>query len=270
MNAGCHRVLRAGFAHRYIAAALLAAVLLPAGPSARAQEGVGQVNGTVLDKDRKGVAGLAMALIPKTGPTISGTTTDESGRYAFKGLAADTYSVLMRLPSGGVARKDGIRVRPLFRSIVDFNVATDVPAGSIPAPLAAAPPSVAAPGSTAPAPGDPPGDAGFSLACALAGPDREPVPDAVVTLTPVSGRGRLRRARTGPDGGARIDDVPAGDYRIAARAAGFMSWSLGPIALSGPGGLRLSLSMVPFPMGFPGTLEDLLIPAEPIPPSTRQ
>jgi hypothetical protein len=45
-----------------------------------------------------------------------------------------------------------------------------------------------------------------------------------------------------------------------------MTWTLWPLAIREPGRLRLSLNLVPFPMGFAGTLEDLLIPADPIPP----
>ncbi|HEY3177184.1 MAG TPA: carboxypeptidase-like regulatory domain-containing protein [Candidatus Polarisedimenticolia bacterium] len=222
-------------------------------PPAR-QEPIGQVNGTVFDRVQKGVVGMPVTLIPQSGSGIHGTSTDNGGRYAFKGLEAGTYSVIVSMPGGGVLRKDGIRIRPLFRSIVDFTLAADTPESSLPA-VGATPAEDADSGS-------------LTFSCALVGLDRAPVPDALVTLTPVGGEGRFRRARTGPDGGCAIGDLPVGRYRVSARAPGFLTWSLGPLPVKGAGPVTLSLSLVPFPMGFAGTLEDLLIPADPIPPSS--
>jgi hypothetical protein len=223
---------------------------IPAPPAL--QEPIGQVNGTVFGQGQKGVVGLAVALIPQAGSAIHGTSTENGGRYAFKGLQIGTYSVIVSLPAGGVLRKDGIRIRPLFRSIVDFTLATETPQSSLP--------SVKAP------PGDEGGAAALSLSCTLLASDRSAVPDALVTLTPVEGQGRFRRGRTGAAGDCAIGDLPAGRYRISAKAPGFLTWGLGPLALEGSGALTLSLTLVAFPMGFGGTIEDLLLPADPIPP----
>ncbi|HZI94803.1 MAG TPA: carboxypeptidase-like regulatory domain-containing protein [Patescibacteria group bacterium] len=231
------------------------------GGAAFAQEAVGQVNGTVLGKDRKGVAGLTVAAIPPTGG-LYGTSTDEGGRYGFKGLAASTYSIVVVLPDGGISRKDGIRVRPLFRSIVDFNIGTDAAGASLPALETAV-------DANAPAqpPPDPSAPNAASIACLVVGADRAAAPDAAVTLTPVGGAGQLRRGRTDPDGRCLIPGVPAGAYRISVRTPGFISWSLGPLPIKTSGGFKLSLLLVPFPLGFEGTLEDKLVPADPIAPA---
>ena len=220
-------------------------------PPAR-QEPIGQVNGTVFDQSQKGIVGLPVALIPQAGAVIHGTSTENGGRYAFKGLEAGTYSVILSLPAGGALRKDGIRIRPLFRSIVDFTLAAETPQSSLPSVEAQA--------------GGEGSAAALSLSCMLLGSDRAAVPDALVTLTPVEGQGRFRRCRTGSAGECAIADLPAGRYRISAKAPGFLTWSLGPLALKGSGPLTLSLTLVPFPMGFEGAIEDLLIPADPIPP----
>jgi hypothetical protein len=117
---------------RSTAAAVASIVLLCATGMASAQLGIGQVNGTVLGPDRKGVPGLPVAVVPQDGRALYGTSTDPDGRYAVKGMPPGTYSVLVALPAG-VVRKDGIRIRPLFRSIVDFTVGSDTPAGTLPA-----------------------------------------------------------------------------------------------------------------------------------------
>jgi len=233
-----------------------AALLAVAGGALIAQGGSGQLNGTIFDERNKGIAGLSIALVSEQGSTLYGTNSGEEGRYAFKGLEAGVYSVVVAFPAGGVERKDGIRVRPLFRSIVDFHVSRPPTEGTIPAPRAQADPDAEAAKS-------------LSIRCLLLDPDRQPVPDIHVSLTPVDGTGRLERARTDPDGACILPDVEAGDYRLSASAPGYMTWSLGPLRLEGEGRLSLSLLLVPFPMGFPGTIEDLLIPPDPIPPTNE-
>ncbi|HKY32654.1 MAG TPA: carboxypeptidase-like regulatory domain-containing protein, partial [Candidatus Polarisedimenticolia bacterium] len=93
---------------------------------------------------------------------------------------------------------------------------------------------------------------------------REAAPDVWITATPSGGAGALRRARTDQEGAARLEEVLAGTYRISARAPGYITWSLGPIPIQGTGVILLDMTLVPFPMGFPGSLEDLLVPADPI------
>lgn len=238
-----------------LGASTLGLVLVAFGTAAAvAQEPVCQINGTIFGKDRKGVPGLTVAAIAASG-SIYGTSSDEGGRYAFKGLQTDTYTIVVELPAAGVSRKDGIRARPLFRSIVDFNLVADAPGESPPALQPAEPKDGA-------------GATGVSFACVLSGADREPAPDVGIIFTPIDGAGQLRRGRTDPDGRCQLADVPLGTYRISVRAPGFITWSLGPIPLKSAGSLKLSLQLVPFPMGFEGTLEDKLVPSDPIPPPT--
>ena len=242
-----------------LAAAALCVSSAPAqeavGQSAVGQSAVGQVNGSVLGKDRKGVPGLTVAAIAPASGALYGTSTDESGHYAFKGLEANTYSIVIVLPGDGVSRKDGIRVRPLFRSIVDFNLGAETPD----------PPAASLPEMTlAPAGSDP--SSTIAVPCLLSGIDRAPAPDASVVLTPMDGSGQRRQCRSGADGRCVLGEVPAGSYRVTAKAPGFITWSLGPMKISGTGAMKLSLLLVPFPMGFEGTLEDKLVPADPIPP----
>ncbi len=228
----------------------------PQGQAPALAQAVGQINGTLYNAGRKGVAGLSVVVVAQPGPHIYGTTSDQAGRYLLKGLEAGTYGVAVAAPAG-VARKDAIRVRPLFRSIVDFTVPADLQAAAPPAPE----PAASAPD---------PGSQEIAIACLVTDREREPIADATILLTPVEGAGRPRRGRTGADGRCRLEEVPPGAYRIAARAPGFMSWSHGPFDVRKPGELRLSLTLVTFPMGFEGTLDDLLIPVDPIPPPSAE
>ncbi|MFQ5702279.1 MAG: carboxypeptidase-like regulatory domain-containing protein, partial [Acidobacteriota bacterium] len=100
---------------------LLAIAFAAALPTSTAAQ-VGQVNGTVLDADSRQLPGASVALIPTSGSTIYGTSSGPDGRYAFKGLTSDTYNVVMSTPDGRIVRKNGVHVRALFRSIVDFKL----------------------------------------------------------------------------------------------------------------------------------------------------
>ena len=241
-------------------AVMLAACLLAAAPPSAARQGSvnGQINGTVLDAARKGAVGLSVAAIPAAAPVIYGTSTDPTGRYGFRRMEMDSYTVVVS-HIRGAARKTGIRVRPLFRSIVDFTTPPDAPQDPLPPATPAAPQT---PEAEAAAPSS------VTIDCQLLDPDRVPVPDAWVILIPMGGEGALRRCRTDPEGACALVDVTEGAYRISARAPGFMSWLIGPMPVKGTGKLTLALTLVPFPMGFAGSLEDLLVPADPIPPKS--
>lgn len=224
------------------------------------QEPIGQVNGTVFDQSRKGVVGLPVAVIPQSGGVINATSTENGGRYAFKGLAAGTYTVAVSVPARGVLRKDAIRIRPLFRSIVDFTLTPDPSSGTLPQVTAGPGGGVDGAGTS---------DA-LTVTAALVGQDRLPVPDALLTMTPVDGAGRFGRCRTGPDGVCAPADLVEGTYRISVEAPGFITWSIGPLSIKGAGPVRLLVTLVPFPMGFEGTLEDLVIPVDPAAPRRSQ
>ena len=52
------------------------------------------VDGVVMDKDNKPVAGAIVALIPKDGTQISGHSADENGIISFKGLKPGEYKLI--------------------------------------------------------------------------------------------------------------------------------------------------------------------------------
>ena len=102
-------------------------------------------------------------------------------------------------------RTNAVRVRPLFRSIVDFRTPDALPASAT-----SVPPVIASEQPTE-----------LSVICAVMASDRTPVPDALVTMTPMamdgSINGAMRLARSGLDGLARMPTMPSASYRIAVR-----------------------------------------------------
>ncbi len=323
-----------GLGGRLAGLSLLCLAVVSPGTAAVPGVGIGQVNGTVFDTARKGVPGLSVAVIPEDGRALYGTSTDADGRYGVRGMPPGLYSVIVAVP-GGAVRKDAIRIRPLFRSIVDFNLSPQPTAVNLPglnagpaatpgrpaAPPGVSPPSPAgipgpwgdlgqdsggagsgtpppvpappadgaagappAPGgadaSAGPATGavDPPegsappapavdghAEEGMAITWILKGPEQISAPDAWVAAIPAGGEGHLRRDRTRPDGGTRLEGVAPGNYSLLVKAAGFMTWRMGPLPLNGDGELSVTMSLIPYPMGFKGTIEDVLIPFDPIP-----
>lgn len=211
----------------------------------------GQISGTVYSQSRDTLSGTAVAVVGSSGDTIRGSSTDERGHYVVKGLEKDEYSVLVMDPSGALIRKDRVNVRPLFRNLVDFILA---PPG---APL---PPQPSLPGGSA----DP--GTGFTLEVMLSESDGSPVPEAWVTVAHVEEGAPARRARTDARGTVTLDSLAPGYYRLAARALGHVTWSLGPVLLQGDSPKKLQVSLLPFPLGHEERVEDLIVPVEPATP----
>ncbi len=212
----------------------------------------GQISGTVYTAQNQPVQGASVVVIDEEGDSVHGSSTNPRGRYILTNLQRATYSVLVMDPGGNVLRKDRVRVRPLFRNLVDF---VTEPEGSPPAHVHPLPPP---PGGEEPPTLD--------LKGTLVTTDDEPIPEAWVTVSAMSEEEYTLRARTDAEGRFRLLRVPPGHYRISARALGHITWSLGPILLRGGKEVALRLSLLPFPLGHPENLEDMAIPVEPVPP----
>lgn len=211
----------------------------------------GQISGTILTQGRQPVQGASVAVIDESGSAIYGSSTDERGRYAIKGLSSSTYAVLVMDPGGNVLRKENVNVRPLFRNLVDF---VTEPTGSPSAHHHAAfDPSASA-------------AAEVELTGSLVDEAGQPVPEAWVVLTPEDESVNALRARTDVEGKFRLLHVASAHYKLGARALGHVPWAMGPLQLSGEE-ISLKLALLPFPLGHPEVLEDLVVPVEPVPPS---
>ncbi len=211
----------------------------------------GQISGTVYSHAKRFVTGVSVAVTGTSGATIRGSSTDEDGRYAIKGLERDEYAVLVVEPDGALVRKDRVSVRPLFRNLVDFILA---PPGAPQPPLPRLPASASA------------GSAGFTLDVTLRSREAQSVPEAWVIVSPLHEGTSSRRARTDTHGSARLEGLPPGYYRLSARALGHVTWSLGPLLMEGDSPKRLEVSLLPFPLGHEERIEDLLVPIEPATP----
>lgn len=211
----------------------------------------GRISGTVLTEGRELVQGASVAAIADGGRALFGSSTDERGRYAVKSLQRSTYSVLVTNPGGGILRKDNVRVRPLFRNLVDF--ITEAPTG-LPGVYRHPLPVGMADGET------------LHLTGELVTPENVGIAEAWVTVTGLSDESQSMRARTDVEGRFRLLNVPAGHYRIHAQALGHITWSLGPILLLGGEETTLNLILLPFPLGHQESLEDLVVPVEPAAP----
>lgn len=208
----------------------------------------GQISGTVFDQAKHPVSGASVAVLGAEGSTIHASNTDTRGRYALKGLARDEYAVLVMDPSGTLLRKDKVRVRPLFRNLVDFVTG---PAG------AQQPVQPALPG------GESHNLPPFDLKVSMETQDGVPVSEAWFTAAPLSGEHPVRRARTSATGELLLEGLPAGYYRFTARALGHVTWSLGPLLMQGQEERELLLTLMPFPLGHKERIENLLVPVQP-------
>lgn len=235
-------------------AVLVSGGLSPAQQESQAGDAVafeGQISGTVYTSDKGYVSGTSVAVVGGKDPTIRGTNTDTRGRYAIKGLPRDQYAVLVMDPSGHLLRKDRVNVRPLFRNLVDFITG---PPGA-PEPVLPSLPG----GETVELPS-------FTLEVELVSREGQPLAEAWVTAAPLSDEYSSRRARSDSGGELIFPDLPAGYYRLSARALGQVTWSLGPLLLQGPEDRRLQLSLVPFPLGHEERIENLIVPIQPARP----
>jgi hypothetical protein len=212
----------------------------------------GRISGTVYTMDNQPVQGASVVVIDEEGGSVHGSSTNQRGRYALTSLERATYSVLVMDPGGNVLRKDRVRVRPLFRNLVDF---VTEPEGSPPAHIHALPPPQG--GGELPT---------LDLKGTLVTTDGEPIPEAWVTISAMNEEEYTLRARTDAEGSFRLLRVPPAQYRISARALGHITWSLGPVLLRSGKDISLRLSLLPFPLGHPENLEDMAIPVDPVPP----
>lgn len=212
----------------------------------------GQISGNVYTRDKKMLSGTTVAVVGSSGDSLHGSSTDPKGHYAVGDLEKDDYSVIVVPPSGAVLRKDGVRVRPLFRNLVDFVVDPGGPPAAMPPQI---PEAVAEKGGT------------FALAVHLTTTEGRTVPEARVTVARVQGDAGSLTARTDAGGDAGFTGLRTAYYRITVRALGHVTWSLGPVLLQGSGAKSLDVRLMPFPLGHKEKIENLVVPIDPASPA---
>jgi hypothetical protein len=289
----------AGGRHGRAPAILLAAVLVPCGAAALADEPkpapsptpqagaaaapapsatpapevrtlrsvFGTIMGTVLDSKKKPLSGWMVQLSSRGDDSqLRVTGTDDKGQYVFKDLPAGTYAVEIQTENEASRTKDMIEVRPPFRNIVDFHVGPQPQAK--PNPLAAAlqagvkTADVARPPDGTVAAGESPGQ--VPVRGTFLDAQKRPVPEVSVTLVALAGKGTFQTF-SGDDGVFAIAAVPPGRYRVLVFSPGYVPIDLKSIEVSPPNGLNLSLALVDYPLNTKDRAEDRLPREQPLP-----
>jgi hypothetical protein len=248
----------------------------------------GRVKGTVRDESGGPLAGVPVRLyaVETDRRQVFVTHTDSNGQYRFDTLQAGTYHLEVGGEQFQVQTKESIVVRPPFRNVIDFSLLLqpegaagsmrlargfgDPPRRGSPDGTAAAPP----PGGTPPPrPGPARIAVGFerdietvrgSVAGGLKDSDGLGVPDARIIL---HGSARSYRTTSGADGTFRLTGVPVGRYNLEVRSPGFLSVFLPAVAVDSPTRLEFQLTLIEYPLDFQESIEDLLPPELPVPPS---
>ena len=212
----------------------------------------GRIRGTARDMKGKPVAGLLVRLLLPDGGLVRVTNTDDRGLYAFEELEAGSYDVAASGPGFQPQVKKEIRVQPPFRNIVDFALS--------PGPVAGESPS--SPAIYRPPPGEP---VLREVTGLFTDRDRRPIPDVVLSLVNPA-TGLSFRAQSDREGTVLIPGVPAGIYRAAVTSPGYVTVELSEAEVSPASGMSLRLSLVEYPLNFPGRPGDLIPEEKPVPP----
>lgn len=218
----------------------------------------GRVKGTVRDNEGRHAAGVPVRLytVENGRKRIFMTNTDSQGEYRFESLAAGTYQLEVGGERYAIQRKDSIVVRPPFRNVIDFTLAPPEggPAGTPRIPAGSGAGSDPAVESVARG----------GISGGLKDGDGIGVADARIIL---QGADRRYLAVSDPDGGFRIDDVPAGHYTLEVLSPGYLTVVLPGVILDGTGDIEFRLTLIDYPLDYRERVEDLLPPEQPLPPS---
>lgn len=255
---------------RSLAAAMVAAAVTAAAITVASAQPPAEMRGVALEAgSRRPLTGAVAALHSLVDPgRYFYTSADAGGRFALQNLPAGRYLLEVNLDGYLTARKEGIEVRPPFRSIIEVLLerapALGGPASGASASRSPSPDSPSAGDSTggvrAPAAGEP-----ARLRVTLVDGGLRPVPEALVAVTPAGGGEREIRI-SDASGRAEFDRLAARDYRLTAAAAGFLTVRAEGLALPPGAPAEVAVTLIPYPLDFKGAIEDLLPPEEPLPP----
>ena len=265
---------------RWRALAVLLAISLLAVASTAAQETaapapdppparrvVGTITGTVQNPQKKPMVGCMVQLKSKGQDGVLRVTgTDDRGAYVFKDLPAGTYDIEVGTMEDLTLRKERIEVRPPFRTIVDFEMGPQSGDKGLrdPAVLLGEALKNQAPAGPAGAAAQVEPAGAVPVRGTFVDAQRRPIPEVSVMLLPLAGKGAFQ-AFSGIDGTFSLPAVPPGRYRVLVSSPGYVSIDLKSVDVSATYGLKLSLSLVDYPLNFKGRTEDRPPPEEPLP-----
>lgn len=215
---------------------------------------VTRLQGTVLKGRRDPLVGATVLVRPDGDPSrLWLTATGERGAFRLDDLPNGQYVVAVTRPNFTPIVKDHVVVRFPFRAVVEL---TMVPA----APGAEQDASVGqASGAAAAATG---------VVVAVSGTvvdlEQRPVADVRLRLVRVDGSHDPRSLRTEADGSFRIDDLPAGLWRVEIAGVGAIGLRKN-VTLGADATMRVV--MVPQPADYLPSPLELMPPERPIPPA---
>ncbi len=236
------------------------AVVAAPEPPVELSRGDGRIKGTVSGPERKRlVAAQVVARVSLVDrDVIFLTTTDDSGTYYFEDLPGGEYLVEAYAPGMARGRYDVVRIRPPFRTILDFRLlaataaapAADAPAGTSSESL----PSV---------PGRP--DLGVPVVGLVLGEGQAALPDAEIAFNGGPPPGQ-RRVLSRQDGRLELNPLPIARYELTVTAPGTIPIRIPDVGAIPGRPLELAIRLVDYPVEMAARRSVILPAEEPYPP----
>ncbi len=226
-------------------AGVLVVVLAVTATLATAAPG-GRLRGEVKRGPLHVVPGMTVVAVRAEAPSaLAVTLTDRRGSFAFDGLPEGHWTVLGAEGGTVACRVSDVTIRGPFRAVADLEV-RQRHEGRLAIDLAG-------------------GEGPCRLAVQVVDAAGRPMPGVGVELTPIGHRADPRAVRTGEDGRAAVGPLACGGWRIVVRRAGWITLVL-PQVTWPAGEVPLLARMLPTDRETPAPLDELLPPAELIPP----
>ena len=200
--------------------------------------GLGRIKGTVSGPDGQRV--VAARVVGRVSledrDVIYLTTTDDTGTYYFETLPAGVYVVEALVAGLEVGRYDTVKIRPPFRTILDFRLKMALEEGSGAATTTQAVPAAAA-GL----------DDVVMVQGVVLGENEKPLPDAEIAFAGGPPPGR-RLVLSQEDGRLSLPDLPVATYLLSITAPGTIPIRIPQVAVSSGRPLELQIGLVDFPV----------------------
>lgn len=198
--------------------------------------GLGRIKGTVSGPDGQRV--VAARVVGRVSledrDVIYLTTTDDTGTYYFETLPAGVYVVEALVAGLEVGRYDTVKIRPPFRTILDFRLKLALEEGSGAATTAPVAPAVGL-------------DDVVMVQGVVLGENEKPLPDAEIAFAGGPPPGR-RLVLSQEDGRLSLPDLPVATYLLSITAPGTIPIRIPQVAVSSGRPLELQIGLVDFPV----------------------
>jgi hypothetical protein len=206
--------------------------------SADLATGFGRIKGTVSGPDgQRVVAARVVARVAlEDRDVIYLTTTDDTGTYYFETLPGGVFEVEARVAGLTLGHYDDVKIRPPFRTILDFRLTLELND----------PPPQETPAVTAGAEAAEVTETVMVHGLVLA-EDEKPLPDAEIAFSGGPPPGR-RMALSTEDGRVTVPDLPVASYLLSITAPGTIPIRIPEVKVTAGRPLELQIGLVDFPV----------------------